>query len=172
MVVVDRLSKQAHVIPMTSDVTASGVAQLFRDHIWKLHGLPKEVISDRGTQFVSNFTCNLSQLLGIQVAASMDYHPQTDGQTERVNQEVEQFLQLFVNQCQDDWYDWLAIAKLLTMTEYMPPHNYPPHAGYQTEPLTWYQNDESVMPRDPQQLHLPDGSGNKGSTFSPCPGSQ
>src|SRR5882724_4663186 len=111
MVVVDHLSKWAHVIPMMSDVTASRVAWLFRDHIWKLHGLHKEVISDRGTQFVSNFMCNLSQLLGIKVAASMAYHPQTDGQTEQVNQEVEQFLQLFINQHQDDWYEWLSIAE-------------------------------------------------------------
>src|SRR5882724_13111520 len=94
-----------------SDVMAAGVAQLFQDHIWKLHGLPKEVISDRRTQFVSNFTQSLSHLLGIRVAASMAYHPQTDGQTKRVNQEVEQFLRLFVNQWQDDWYEWLAIAE-------------------------------------------------------------
>src|SRR5882672_5405475 len=111
MVVVDHLSKQAHVIPTTLDITAAGVAKLFRDHIWKLHGLPEEVISDRGTQFVSNFTQSLSQLLGIRVAASMAYHLQMDGQTKRVNQEVEQFLQLFVNQRQDDWYKWLAIAE-------------------------------------------------------------
>jgi len=111
MVVVDHLSKQAHVIPMMSDITASGVAQLFRDYIWKLHGLPKEVISDQGTQFVSNFARNLSQLLGIKVAASTAYPPQTDSQTERVNQEVEQFLWLFVNQHQDDWYEWLSIAE-------------------------------------------------------------
>src|SRR5882724_1756040 len=111
MVVVDHLSKQAHIIPTTLDIMASGVAQLFRDHIWKLHGLPEEVISNRGTQFVSSFMHNLSQLLGIKVAALTPYHPQTDGQTERVNQEVEQFLQLFVNQCQDNWYEWLSIAK-------------------------------------------------------------
>src|SRR5882672_8786982 len=111
MVVVDHLSKRTHVIPTTSDVTAAGVAKLFRDHIWKLHGLPEEVISDRGTQFVSNFTRSLSQLLGIRVVASTAYHPQTDGQTKRVNQEVKQFLQLFVNQWQDDWYEWLAIAE-------------------------------------------------------------
>ena len=54
---------------------------------------------------------NLSQLLGIKVAALTAYHPQTDGQTERVNQEVEQFLQLFMNQCQDDWYEWLSVAE-------------------------------------------------------------
>src|SRR5882724_3905320 len=111
MVMVDCLSKWAHVIPMTSDVTASGVARLFRDHIWKLHGLPEEVISDQGTQFVSSFTCNLSQLLWIKVATLTAYHPQTDSQTKQVNQEVKQFLQLFVNQCQDDWYKWLSIAE-------------------------------------------------------------
>src|SRR5882672_2030954 len=65
MVVVDHFSKRTHVIPTTSDVTAAGVAKLFRDHVWKLHGLPEEVISDRGTQFISNFTRSLSQLLGI-----------------------------------------------------------------------------------------------------------
>src|SRR5467141_809244 len=62
-------------------------------------------------QFISNFTQSLSQLLGILVAASMAYHPQTDGQTERINQEVKQFLRLFMNQWQDNWYEWLAIAE-------------------------------------------------------------
>src|SRR5467141_1681204 len=62
-------------------------------------------------QFISNFTQSLSQLLGILVAASTAYHLQTDGQTERVNQEVKQFLQLFVNQWQDNWYEWLTIAE-------------------------------------------------------------
>src|SRR5882724_8435940 len=94
MVVIDCFSKCTHTIPTTSDVTASGVAQLFRDHVWKLHGLPEEVISDRGTQFVSNFVRSLSQLLKIRIVASTTYHPQTDGQTERVNQEVKQFLRL------------------------------------------------------------------------------
>ena len=84
---------------------------MFRDGVWKLHGLPEEVISDRGPQFVSNFMRGLSEILGIKVAASTAYHPQMDGQTEHVNQEVEQFLRLFVNQRQDDWYDWLSIAE-------------------------------------------------------------
>ena len=60
---------------------------------------------------MSSFTHNLSQLLGIKVVASTAYHPQTDGQTEWVNQEVKQFLQLFMNQHQDDWYEWLSIAE-------------------------------------------------------------
>src|SRR6266481_4479905 len=82
LVVVDHLSKQTHIILTTSDVTSLGVAQLFRDNIWKLHGLPEDVISDRGTQFVSNFMWGLSQLLGIKVTASMAYHTQTDRQTD------------------------------------------------------------------------------------------
>src|SRR5882672_4592835 len=94
-----------------SDVMAARVARLFRDHIWKLHGLLEEVLSDQGMQFVSNFARSLSQLVGIQVAASMAYHPQMDGQTKRVYQEVEQILRLFVNQWQDNWYEWLAIAE-------------------------------------------------------------
>ena len=69
------------------------------------------MISDRGPQFVSNFMRGLSEILGIKVAASTAYHLQTDGQTERVNQEVKQFLRLFVNQRQDDWYDWISIAE-------------------------------------------------------------
>ena len=65
MVVVDCLLMQAHVIPTMSDITASRVAWLFRDHVWKLHSLPEEVISDQGMQFVSSFMHSLGHLLGI-----------------------------------------------------------------------------------------------------------
>ena len=75
---------------------------MFQDSIWKLHGLPKGVVSDRGPQFVSSFMHRQSEILGIKVAALMAYHPQTDSQTEHFNQEVEQFLHLFINQRQDD----------------------------------------------------------------------
>ena len=78
LVAVDRLSKQAHFIATMSNITSLRVAQLFRDGIWKLHRLPKEVISDRGPQFMSNFMRGLSEILGIKVVASMAYHPQTD----------------------------------------------------------------------------------------------
>ena len=127
LVAMDRLSKWAHFITTMSDITSLGVAQLFRDGVWKLHGLPKEVISDRGPQFVSNFMPGLSKILGIKIAASMAYHPQTDGQTKCVNQEVEQFLRLFVNQRQDDWYDWLSIAEFA--------YNDRVHASTQTSPF-------------------------------------
>jgi hypothetical protein len=73
--------------------------------------LPEEIISDRGPQFASAFTKELNRLLGIRTSLSTAYHPQTDGQTERVNQEIEQYLRLFVNERQDDWYEWIALAE-------------------------------------------------------------
>jgi len=111
MVVVDLLSKCTHAILTMSDIMAYDVAQLFRDHIWKLHRLPEEINSDKGTQFILNFTHSLSQLWKIKIAASTAYHLQTDSQTEWVNWEVKQFLRLFMNQYQDDRDEWLFIAK-------------------------------------------------------------
>ena len=102
LVVVDHLSKQVHVIPTTSDINLVGVAQLFQDHIWRYHGLREEIISDCGTQFVSQFMHELNKPLGIKTTASTAYHPQTDGQTEHINQEIEQYTRLFINQHQDD----------------------------------------------------------------------
>ena len=102
MVVVDRFTKMIHVIPTNGTVSSEGVARLFWDNVWKLHGLPQRVISDRGPQFASKFMKALNQLLGITTALSTAYHPQTDGQTERVNQDIEQYLCLFVNYQQDN----------------------------------------------------------------------
>ena len=81
------------------------------NHVWKLHGLPRAVVSDRGPQFVADFMCELYRILGIKVAASMAYHLQIDGQTERVNQELKQYIRLFMNQHQDDWDELLSMAE-------------------------------------------------------------
>lgn len=111
LVVVDRLSKRAHFIPTTTEVDSLGIARLFRDHVWKLHGLPDTVLSDRGTQFVSGFMREFYSLIGVNSARSTAYHPRTDGQTERVNMELELFLRIFVNHRQDDWGELLALAE-------------------------------------------------------------
>ena len=111
MVVVDSLSKRAHFTATTTTVSALGTARMYRDHIWKLHGLPSKVVSDRGPQFIAEFTTELYRLLGIEPARSTAYHPQTDGQTERVNQELEQYLRLYISERQDDWYDILSMAE-------------------------------------------------------------
>lgn len=84
--------KMFHALPTMSTITSEGLARLYRDNVWKLHGLPKKIISDRGPQFASKFMMDLNRILGITTALSTAYHPQTDGQTERVNQDVEQYL--------------------------------------------------------------------------------
>jgi len=110
-VAVDRVSKRIHVAPTTKEVDAVGNARLFRDHVWRNHGLPDQIISDRGAQFVQSFTQELNHLLGIKTCASTAFHPQTDGQTEWVNMEIEQYLRLFINQWQSDWAEWLPLAE-------------------------------------------------------------
>ena len=92
LMVVDRLSKQIHAVPTVTSLDSAGVAQLFLEHVWCHHGLPEEVISNRGPTFVSNFLCELAALLGVKLTPSTSYHLQTDGQTECVNQEIEAYL--------------------------------------------------------------------------------
>ena len=110
-VFVDKFSKQIHIIPSNTSCTAQGMATLFRDHIFKLHGKPRKFISDRGGQYKSMFSDEFYRLTGIEHNPSTAYHPQTDGQTERINQEIEQYLRLFINYHQSDWADWLALAE-------------------------------------------------------------
>jgi len=92
LVVVDRFTKMAHFIPTTEKTSTEGLAQLFRDNIWKLHRLPDSIISDRGPQFAAGIMRELNRMLGIEMKLSMAFHPQTDSQMERMNQELEQYL--------------------------------------------------------------------------------
>ena len=111
MVVVDSITKQTHFMPTFTTVTAAGMACLFIQHVWKHHGLPHKVVSDHGPQFMAEFTRELYRMLRIKLAATTAYHPQGDGQMEHVNQELEQYLCLFVNQWQDDWMDLLPLVE-------------------------------------------------------------
>src|SRR5258706_229592 len=94
LVVVDCLSKWIHTIPTVTSLDSAGVAQLFLEHVWHHHRLPEEVISNHGPAFVSNFSHNLATLLGVKLTPSTSYHPQTDGQMEHVNQEIEAYVSL------------------------------------------------------------------------------
>jgi len=111
LVVYDRLSKIAHFVATTEGTSAEGLARLFRDNVWKLHGLPESVVSDRGPQFAAGLTKELNRMLGIKTKLSTAFYPQTDGQTEQMNQELEQYLRFFVEQRQKDWLEWLALAE-------------------------------------------------------------
>ena len=114
MVVVDSIGKRAHFIPTTTTCSTLGAANLYCKNVWKLHtlhGLSDAFVSDRGPQFVAEFTRELYRLLGIKLQASTAYHPQSDGQTERVNQELEQYLWIFCSEWQDDWDELLPDAE-------------------------------------------------------------
>ena len=130
MNIIDSASKQAHFVSTNTTVTALRAARLYLTHVWKLHGLPKQVVWDRGPQFVTEFTRKLYHLLRIKLAATTAYHLQGNGQTARVNQELEQYRCLFLNECQDDWYDLLPLAEF----QY---NNHIHLATQQTDPIQW-----------------------------------
>ncbi|KAJ3551705.1 hypothetical protein NP233_g13027 [Leucocoprinus birnbaumii] len=111
LMVVDRFSKRLYAIPCHKSLDSLGAARLFRDHVWRHEGFPSRVISDRGAQFASAFTKELHRSLGTKANISSSHHPQTDGQTERMNQEIEQYFRVFVNYHMDDWAEWLPIAE-------------------------------------------------------------
>ena len=85
LVVVDQFSKEVEFIPCTKSVSALDTAKLYLRHVWKHHGLPTGIVSDRGPQFASQVMKDICKRLGIQPQLSTAYHPQTDGQTERIN---------------------------------------------------------------------------------------
>jgi Integrase zinc binding domain len=111
MVVVNSVTKRAHFMDTVTTLSAAGTPRLYVQHIWKHHGLPEKALLDRGPQFIAEFMKELYQLLGVKLAATTACHPQGDRQTERVNQELEQYLCLFINQRQDDWVGLLPFAE-------------------------------------------------------------
>lgn len=118
LVVVDRFSKYAHFLPLSHPFTALQMATLFMNNIFKLHGLPKAIVSDRDKVFTSNLWRELFKLMGTQLHMSSAYHPQSDGQTETVNQCLETYLRCFVHSCPAKWSAWLALAEFWYNTSY------------------------------------------------------
>lgn len=111
LVVVDKFSKFAHFIPLRHPFMAASVAKLFMDHVFKLHGMPLAIISDRDWVFTSRFWQLLFQLAGTELRMSTAYHLQSDGQIERVNQCMETYLRCFTQACPRRWLQWLSLAE-------------------------------------------------------------
>ena len=129
MVVVDHgLTKGVIYCPCTKNIDSEGVAQLFFANVFPRFGLHSKIISDRGPQFASAFARELACLLRYDVALSTAYHPQTDGETERVNQELETYLRLFTSNKPEEW------PKLLPMAEFA--HNSATHSVTQRTPFS------------------------------------
>jgi hypothetical protein len=111
LVVVDRFSKATHFAKLPSRFTASQVASVFAETVYKLHGMPKSIVSDRDPIFLSKFWQELFKSSGTKLRMSTAYHPQTDGQTEIVNKALQQYLRCFVHNEPTKWGDYLHWAE-------------------------------------------------------------
>ena len=145
LVVVDRLTKQAIFIPTTKSMPAPHVATLFLQNVIRLHGLPASLVSDRDPIFTSHFWKRLLQLLGIHANRSSAFHPQTDGQTERLNSVLEQYLRIYCDYQQTDW------ASLLPLAEFS--YNNSKHSATTLSPFFanyGFHPSMSLLPTSPQ----------------------
>ena len=113
LVVCDQLSKMIYFVVMTEEMLAEGLAKLFRDNVQKLYRLPESVVSDRGPQFAAELMKKLNRMLRIEMKLLTAFYPQTDGQIERMNQKLEQYLWFFVDHRQKDWPEQLASAEFV-----------------------------------------------------------
>ncbi|KAJ9518314.1 hypothetical protein QJQ45_010218 [Haematococcus lacustris] len=110
-VFVDRLSKMVHFVPCKESMNAKGFARLFIDNVFKHHGVPREIISDRGSHFTNQFWSSILKLLGVKECKSSAYHPESDGQTERYNRTLEEMMRHYISPAQHDWPLHLALAE-------------------------------------------------------------
>ena len=111
LVVVDKFSKMGHFIPTTLKVTSDKAARLLINHVFKLHGLPSSIISDRDPRFTAGLWEEVFDALGVQLKMSSSYHPQTDGQTERLNRTLEAGLRAYADKKGAEWADWLPMCE-------------------------------------------------------------
>jgi transposase InsO family protein len=118
MVVVDKFSRYAHFVPLAHPYTAHSVALAFMREIHKLHSMPLEIVSDRDPIFTSKVWQELFRIAGTKLCMSTAHHPETDGQTERVNQCMEGYLRCFVHSCQTKWIQWLPLAEFWYNTSF------------------------------------------------------
>jgi len=111
VVIVDRFTKMIRLKTTTINISLEEIAKIYRNKIWKLHGIPRKILSDRELQFALKFMKELIKVLGTKKQLLMAYHLQIDGQTKRINQEIRMFLRHYVNYQQDDWMNWLTTAE-------------------------------------------------------------
>ncbi|KAK9395794.1 PEG10: Retrotransposon-derived protein PEG10 [Crotalus adamanteus] len=110
-VVVDMMTMMAHFIPCRGLPSACDTGHIFIQHVFRLHGLPDRVVSDRGAQLTARFWQGLMQVLDVKICLSSAHHPQTDGGTEKVIGILEQYLHCYVNLQQNNWVDYLMVAE-------------------------------------------------------------
>jgi transposase InsO family protein len=141
LVIVDKFTKYALYVATTKQLTASAFAHLFFEHVYRHFGLPDSIVSDRGSLFTSKFWETICGLLGIERRLSTAYHPQTDGQTERQNQNLEHYLRIYCSWDQADWAQHLALAEHV--------YNNSLHTATKATPAALLYG---FQPRDPDDL--------------------
>ena len=144
--VVDKFTKMSHYAPTSKALNSVEFAKLLMKTVFKLHGVPEVIISDRGTLFTSDFWCTLTAILSTDHRLFTAFHPQTDGQTERQNATLEQYLRIYVNYLQNNWADLLPLA------EYV--YNASPHAITGVSPFFAHTGRDLI----PFELHPYQGS--------------
>jgi transposase InsO family protein len=117
-VIVDRLTKTAHFLPVKADYRPPQYAEKYIAEIVRLHDIPKTIVSDRGSQFTAHFWEHLHKGLGTSLICSTSYHPQTDSQTERVNAVLEDMLRACVLSSKGSWESWLPLAEFAYNNSY------------------------------------------------------
>ena len=110
-IIVDRLTKSAHFLPMDTRYSTKKYAKFYFDRVVTLHGVPLTIVSDRGSVFISHFQEQLQKCLGTRLLRSSAYHPQTDGRTKRVNQVLEDMLRACVISFPEKWDECLSLAE-------------------------------------------------------------
>ena len=134
---VDRLSKMVHLVPTSEKLSATEFAAIFEREIIRLHGVPEDLVTDRGTQFNNHFWREVMNLLGMEVRMSSAYHPQTDGQTERYNRVIEEMLRAYVSPSQEDWSAHLPAVEFAINNSWQETvKNTPFFLNYGQHPLT------------------------------------
>eukprot|EP00877_Chromochloris_zofingiensis_P011940 jgi/Chrzof1/69/Cz01g02140.t1 len=137
MVMVDRLSKMVHFEAHKTKDKSPDVARRFIKACYKLHGIPREIVSDRDTRFTSDFWKDFCKILDIKQAMSTSFHPETDGQTERTNRVLEEVLRHYVSPRQEDWEEYLPIAEFAINNAWQESvQNTPFFLNYGQHPLT------------------------------------
>jgi len=148
-VIVDRLTKSAHFLPVHTTYNAKKYAEIYLDRIVCLHGIPKTIISDHGAQFVARFWEQMQESLGTKLIRSSAYHPQTDGQTERVNQVLEDMLRACVIHYDKNWNKCLALAEFSYNNSYQASLKMAPFEALYGRrcrtPLSWSQVGERTI---------------------------
>ena len=149
LVCVDKLSKMAHFIATITTVTAEETTRLFIDHIYEHHGFHLKLVNDRDTRFTSRFWIALCHILGTRQAMSTDFHPQSNGQTERINRILEDMFRHYIGPVQDDWDMYLPLVEFI--------YNNAWQESIKTTPFMWNYGQHPLTPlnREINRCHVP-----------------